>query len=101
MRRIITFVTILGFILMADLGLGATKGGLMVSGKVSAIEDGILSLKEPNGQVFKVAVTDDKLKGIKVGERVIVKDVNGWATSIRVVGKKTAKGRSSLTHKKG
>jgi hypothetical protein len=105
MRRIITFVTVLGFISTAGLGLAATKMGsketAWVSGKVAAIEDGILSLREPNGQIFRVAAKSDKLRGVHVGEEVAVKDVNGWATSINRTGKGTAKSHTSLTHRRG
>lgn len=91
MRKIVAFATILGFVATTSLGLAATKKvsheGLIVSGKVSAIEDGILSLKESNGQTFNVAAEGDKLKGIEVGDRVTIRDVNGWAVSINKMGK--------------
>ena len=96
MRRIITLVMILGFITTASFGLAATKNGaqegVWVSGKVTALEDGVLSLRKPNGQIFKVSATRDKLKGIKIGDAVSVKDLKGWASSIKKTGKKAAKG---------
>jgi hypothetical protein len=64
---------------------------MMISGRVSAIEDGVLSLKESNGQTFNVAAESDKLKGIKIGDRVTVRDVNGWAVSINKMGKTAMK----------
>ncbi|MER3446567.1 MAG: hypothetical protein C4291_06845 [Candidatus Dadabacteria bacterium] len=106
MRRIITFVAVLGFISTASIGLAATKMGsketVWVSGKVTAIENGILSLRESNGQTFKVAAKSDKLKGIHVGERIAVEDINGWAVSInKEAGKRTAKSHTGLAHKQG
>ncbi len=95
MRKIIAYATMLVFIATSGLSLAATKMGSQeigwVSGKVTAIENGILSLREPNGQTFKVAATTDKLRGIHVGEGVAVKDVNGWVTSIKSPGKKAAR----------
>jgi hypothetical protein len=95
MRRIITLVMILGFITTATFGLAATKNaaqeGVWVSGKVTAIDNGVLSLRESNGQIFKVSATKDKLKGIKIGDAVAVKDVKGRAVSISETGKKAVK----------
>ncbi len=97
MRRIVAFATILGFVATTSMGLAVTKKGsqdeLTISGKVSAIENGVLSLKERNGQIFDVAAGSDKLKGIKVGDRVAVRDVNGWAVSIH----KTT-GKAEMNH---
>lgn len=86
------FADILDFITTAGLSLAATQKssqeGLTISGKVAAIEDGLLSVKkEPDGQIFKVAAESDKLKGIKVGNRVTVKEVNGWVASTKKTGK--------------
>lgn len=92
MRKIITFVTALGFIATASLGLATmTKSSqeeFTVSGKTVAIEDGILSLREPNGEIFNVAAKRDKLEGIEVGDRVVAKVEGGWAVSIKKTGKK-------------
>ncbi len=105
MRRIITLVMIVGFITTASFGLAATKKGsqegVWVSGKVTAIENGVLSLRESNGHIFKVSATNDKLKGIKIGDAVAVKEVKGWAVSIKETGKKAAKSPTNLTHKQG
>ena len=95
MRKIIAFATILVLIATASLGLAAVKKGsqegLTVSGKVVAIENGIVSLREPNGQIFKVAATSDKFKGIKIGDRVVIKDVKGWVVSINKIRKEGGK----------
>jgi hypothetical protein len=105
MRKIVAFATILAFIATASLGFARTKMGsqetVWVSGKVTSIENGILSLREPNGQIFMVAAKSDRLKGIHTGERVVVKDVNGWAVSIKETGKRTVKSHTSPTHKHG
>ncbi len=107
MKKIIVSVTFLAFMATASLGLAATKmsshEGVWISGKVAAIdENGVLSLREPNGKIFRVAATSDKLKGIQVGDRVVVKDVKGWVASIKETGKRTAKKpNKSTTHKQG
>ncbi|HXG31128.1 MAG TPA: hypothetical protein VNK81_05745, partial [Thermodesulfobacteriota bacterium] len=75
--------------------------GIWVSGKVEAIENGLISLREPGGQIFRVAATSDKLEGIHVGDRVSIRDVKGWAVSIRHMGKKTEGGSTGLSHKRG
>lgn len=91
MRKIITFVTIWGLIATASLGLATmTKSSqeeFTVSGKAVAIEDGILSLREPNSEIFKVAAKSDKLARIEVGDRVAVRVAGGWAVSINKIGK--------------
>jgi hypothetical protein len=105
MRRIIALVMILGLITTSSFGLAATKNGaqegVWVSGKVTTIENGVLSLREPNGQIFKVSVAKDTLKRIKIGDAVAVKDVKGWAVSIKEAGKKEAKSPTNLMHKQG
>lgn len=45
--------------------------------KVAAIKDSSLNVNKLNGEIFKVSAESDKLKGIKVGDRVTVKEVNG------------------------
>ncbi len=105
MRRIIAIVMILGLITTSSFSLAATKKGaqegVWVSGKVTAIENGVLSLREPNGKIFKVSAAKDKLKGIRIGDFVAVKNVKGWAVSIKEAGKKAAKSPTNLKHKEG
>ncbi len=86
MRKIISFIIVLGlsaitvflrFIITPILNhLSGMKRSphdrLTVSGKVIAIENGILNLKESEGQTFKVAATDGRAKGMRVGDQVIV-----------------------------
>jgi hypothetical protein len=103
MRKAIAFVAFLVLIATSGLGFAATKMDSQevgwISGKVTAIDNGLLSLRESNGQIFRVAATSDKLKGVYIGDRVVVKDVNGWVASIKKTGKKSAKSRTSLTHR--
>jgi hypothetical protein len=107
MRRIIALSTFAIIVAISGLALASTKmgsqAGVWVSGKVTAIEkgpeNGLLSLREPNGQIFRVSATNDKLKAIKIGDQVTVRDVNGWAASIKEAGKKTAKSDTGLTHR--
>lgn len=91
MRKIITFVITWGLIATAGIGLSTiTKGSqeeFWISGKVETIEDGMINLREPNGDIFNVAAKSDKLEGIEVGDRVVVHDSGGWAVSIKKIGK--------------
>jgi hypothetical protein len=107
MRRIIALSTFVIIVAISSLALASTKmssqGGVWVSGKVTAIEKGpensLLTLRESNGQIFRVSATNDKLKAIEIGDRVTVKDVNGWASTIKEAGKKTARSSTGLTHR--
>ena len=91
MRKIITFVTAGGLVATACLGLSTiTKGSqeeFWISGKVETIENGMINLREPNGDIFNVAAKSDKLEGMEVGDRVVVHDAGGWAVSIKKIGK--------------
>ncbi len=91
MRKLISFVTVLGFIASASVDLStitkASQEEFTVSGKVLAIDDGILSLKQPNGEIFEVAAKSDKLEGIEAGDRVVVQEAGGWAVSIHKMRK--------------
>lgn len=95
MRKIITFVTTWGLIATAGLGLSTiTKGSqeeFWISGKVETIENGMINLREPNGDMFNVAARSDKLEGIELGDRVVVHDSGGWAVSINKIGKNEMK----------
>jgi hypothetical protein len=86
MRNKTLFVAVLAFIVTASLGLATMSKGsqeeFTVSGKVLSIEDGILSLKGPNGETFNIASKSDKLEGIEAGDRVVVREAGGWAVSI-------------------
>jgi hypothetical protein len=41
-----------------------------------------LSIKQWNGNVFNIAIANDKTKGVKVGNYVTVKILKGWAQSV-------------------
>jgi hypothetical protein len=99
MRKIITFVTIWGLITTASLGLATiTKGSqeeFAVSGTVEGIENGVISLREPNGEVFNAAPRSDALlQGIEVGDRVVVKIEGGRVVSVKGIGKAEMKQRT-------
>lgn len=98
MRNIITFVTTCGLVATAGLGLSTiTKGSqeeFWISGKVETIENGMINLREPNGDIFNVPAKSDKLEGIEVGDRVVVHDTGGWAVSIKKIGKAEMKQQS-------
>ncbi len=92
LSAIITLIFIINDILNRLLGVETiSRDGLSVSGKVQAVESGIVTLKDLNGRVFRVAPSDD-LKGIRVGDRVIVRDVDGWFVSIEKIGRNTSPG---------
>jgi hypothetical protein len=41
-----------------------------------------LSVKQWNGNVFNIAIANDKINGVKVGNYVTVKILKGWAASV-------------------
>ena len=91
MRKIITFATILGFIMTLSLNFTTTAKGdddeFKVSGTVMAIENNVIRLQEPNGQTFTVvAKKDDQIERIKVGDIVRVKYEHGRVDSIKRIG---------------
>jgi hypothetical protein len=92
MRKIITFATILGFIMTLSLNFTTTTKGednkFKVSGTVMAIENHhVVKLQEPNGKIFTaVAKDDEQLEGIEVGDMVSVKYEHGKVDSIKKVG---------------
>ncbi|MEZ4546761.1 MAG: hypothetical protein R3B51_03150 [Thermodesulfobacteriota bacterium] len=57
-----------------------------VPGEVVSMEkgptDSLLSVRMSDGTVFNVATSNDKIKGIKVGDHVIAKVFQGWAQSV-------------------
>ena len=62
------------------------KGPQWVAGEVVAIQEGssdsLISVKQWNGNVFNIAIDTDKLGGVKLGDRVTVKILKGWAQSV-------------------
>lgn len=62
------------------------KGVQWVPGEVVSIESGatdsMLSIKMSDGTVFNVAVYNEKIEGISVGDQVIAKVYQGWAESV-------------------
>ncbi len=85
MRKIIAFTTILSLITIPSLCLAQDE--FTISGRVEGLENGILSLREPNGEIFNVAAKNSQLGGIEVGDSVVVRVSGGWATSIVKTGK--------------
>jgi hypothetical protein len=99
MRKITTFAIVLGFIATVSLNLTTTAKGsedkFTISGKVLAIENGIVSLGQPNGEIFNVAAKNyEQLEGIGVGDIVRVKYEDGRLASIKKTGKKVEQGDS-------
>jgi hypothetical protein len=88
MRRMIALIVVLVLIVISSVGLAffmiqLNRAGVLLSGKVSEIEkfpqNSLVTLNTPKGQIFRFSSTNQKLGGIKIGDRVAVRDVNGWA----------------------
>ncbi len=62
------------------------SGAQWVAGEVVTIEEGatdsLIGIKMPNDKVFNVAVSNEKLKGVSVGNYITVKIVKGWAQKV-------------------
>jgi hypothetical protein len=90
MRKIITFATILGFIVTLSLNVTTTAKGsedeFKIAGRVTAIEKDVIKLEEPNGEIFTFAAkNDEQLEGIRVGDMVSVKYQHGRVDSIKEI----------------
>jgi len=66
------------------------KGPQWVAGEVVAMEKGssnsLISVKQWNGNVFNIAIANDKLEGVKVGNYLTVKILKGWAQTVTKKG---------------
>jgi len=87
MRKIITFVLILGVLTTISSAIAQSGGGpLWVSGEVASIyedQDGaLISLKLADGETYNISATNDQLKGIHVGDHITVEIFKGWAELI-------------------
>lgn len=90
MRRIIATAAIVAFMATASMGLASANTqspqGYWISGQVSAIqngpEDSLVTMYLPNGQIFRFSSTNQKLGGIRIGDQIAVRDVNGWAAHL-------------------
>ena len=107
MRRIIATAAIVAFMATASMGLASTNmqshQGYWISGQVTAIRNGpensLVTMHLPNGQIFRFSSTNQKLGGIKIGDRIAVRDVNGWAAHIKKTNMNLAKGSPEPKHK--
>jgi len=87
MRKIITFVLVLGVLTTISTAIAQSGSGpLWVSGEVASIyedQDGaLISLKLDDGETYNISATNDQLKGIQVGDYVTVEIFKGWAELI-------------------
>lgn len=94
--EIITVQIVKGWAEMVEIAKGGAiptpgpekkdKGPQWVAGEVVSIEEGptdsLISVKQWNGNVFNIAIANDKLDGVKVGDQVTVKILKGWAQSV-------------------
>jgi hypothetical protein len=85
MRKIIAFATVLSLITIASLCFAQDE--FTISGRVEGVDNGTISLEEPNGEIFNVAAKNSQLSGIEVGDSVAVRVAGGWAVSITKTGK--------------
>jgi molybdopterin-binding protein len=99
MRRIIATAAILAFMATASMGLASTNmkshRGCWISGQVTAIQNGsensLVTMNLPSGEIFRFSATNQKLDGVKIGDRISVRDVKGWAAHIEKKNMKLAK----------
>ena len=100
MRRLIATAAILLFVATAGVGVASTNmkahRGYWISGQVTAIQNGpensLVTMNLPNGQIFRFSSTNQKLDGVRIGDRISVRDVKGWAAHIEKTNMKIAKG---------
>jgi hypothetical protein len=99
MKRIIATAAILAFMATASMGLASTNmrshQGYWISGQITAIQNGpensLVTMHLPSGQIFRFSSTNQKLDGVRIGDRISVRDVNGWAAHIEKRSMKLAK----------
>ena len=107
MRRLIATTAILVFMATASMGIASTNmkshRGYWISGQVTAIENGaensLVTMNLPDGQIFRFSSTNQKLEGIRIGDRISVRDVKGWAAHIEKRNMKLAKSSPESTKK--
>lgn len=94
MIAVLVFVAALG-VGLAFFMIQANRAGLLLSGKVSEIQErpqeSAVTLNLPDGQAFTFSSTNDKLEGIVVGDRITVREVRGQAASIEKTDTKLGK----------
>ena len=63
-----------------------TRGPQWIVGEVVSIDQGpensTVGIKMYNGEIFTVAGKNDKFQNVKVGDRITVKTLKGWAKSV-------------------
>lgn len=99
MRRLIATSAILVLMATASMGLASTSmkshRGYWISGQVTEIQNGpensLVTMNLPNGQIFRFSSTNQRLEGVRIGDRISVRDVNGWAAHIEKRNIKLAK----------
>jgi hypothetical protein len=107
MRRLIATAAILVFMATSSMGLASTNmkshRGYWISGHITAIQNGpensLVTMNLPDGQVFRFSSTNQKLEGVRIGDRISVRDVNGWAAHIEKTNMKLAKSSPEPKHK--
>lgn len=112
MRRLIATSAILVFMATASMGLASTNmkshRPYWISGQVTAIQNGpensLVTMNLRNGQIFRFSSTNQKLEGVRIGDRISVRDVKGWAAHIEKTNMKLAKSspepnkKEAMTH---
>ena len=99
MRRMIGMVLVFVFLLIFSAGLAffmfqVNKAGVLLSGKVSEIqkcpEKSLVTLGLPGGQSLRFSSTNKMLDGIRIGDRISVREVKGRVASIKKTDMKMA-----------
>jgi molybdopterin-binding protein len=109
MRRIIATAAIVAFMATASMGLASANTqshqGYWISGRVTAIQNGpqnsLVTMDLPNGQIFRFSSRNQKLEGVKIGDRISVRDVKGWAASIKNTNINLAKSSPNMQSHQG
>jgi hypothetical protein len=96
----IGLAVVLFFLVISSVGLAffmiqVNKAGVLLSGKVSEIQKcpqkSLVTLGLPDGQSFRFSSTKQMLDGIRIGDRISVREVKGRAASIKKADMKMAK----------
>ena len=85
MKKVICSLLLITLLATAGSVL-AQRAPYWVKGEVVSIDQGpensTVGIKMYNGEIFTVAGKNDKFQNVKVGDRITVKTLKGWAKSV-------------------
>jgi hypothetical protein len=95
MKTTIVLVTLLVFTMSVIMASAEEQTGPdsvnWVSGVVHSIRSGkensLVTMTMTNGETFDFSSTNDKIEGVEIGESISAEVVNGWAQSVKRLGK--------------